>query len=142
MHLEPEHYIAKRAVTSQGDVTNGAGVESAAMQRSSILARVLLAILSCSTSLAQSSTAPKAVKTTEPEYTQDAREHHVEGAVLVTAIIGVDGKTHGVEVQKGLGHGLDKKAVEAVQQWRFEPATKNGQRVMTRVVLEVAFHLP
>jgi TonB family protein len=37
--------------------------------------------------------------------------------------------------------GLDEKAVEAVQKWRFKPGMNKGQAVKTRAVVEVNFRL-
>jgi protein TonB len=37
--------------------------------------------------------------------------------------------------------GLDEKAVEAVQKWRFEPGMKDGKPVAVQLVIAVDFHL-
>jgi protein TonB len=37
--------------------------------------------------------------------------------------------------------GLDEKAIEAVSQWRFQPATLNGQPVAVQINVEVSFRL-
>jgi protein TonB len=37
--------------------------------------------------------------------------------------------------------GLDEKAIEAVNHWRFRPATLNGQPVAARIAVQVDFHL-
>jgi TonB family protein len=44
-------------------------------------------------------------------------------------------------VQRALGMGLDEKAVEAVRQWRFEPAKKDGHPVPVMINVEVNFRL-
>jgi hypothetical protein len=36
--------------------------------------------------------------------------------------------------------GLDEKAIEAVRNWRFRPATLNGQTVATQIAVQVDFH--
>ena len=46
-----------------------------------------------------------------------------------------------IRVLSGPGMGLDEKAIEAVQQWRFRPAYRNGQPVVTTARVEVGFHL-
>jgi len=56
-------------------------------------------------------------------------------------IVGPDGRTHEVRVQRSLGMGLDEKAIAAVRIWRFEPARKNGQPVAVQVNVEVNFQL-
>jgi TonB family protein len=47
-----------------------------------------------------------------------------------------DGSVGDVRVLRGLGGGLDQRAVEAVRQWRFSPAHKQG--VPVDVIVEVA----
>jgi TonB family protein len=44
-------------------------------------------------------------------------------------------------VVRGLGLGLDAKALEAVRQWRFHPALKDGKPVDVQISVEVEFHL-
>ena len=56
-------------------------------------------------------------------------------------IVGADGRVHNVRVYRALGHGLDEKAIEAVEQWQFEPATTEGKPVAVQISVEVSFHL-
>ncbi len=51
------------------------------------------------------------------------------------------GKPQQIRVQRSLGMGLDEKAIEAVRQWRFEPAKKDGQPVPVMINVEVNFRL-
>jgi outer membrane biosynthesis protein TonB len=46
---------------------------------------------------------------------------------------------HNIKVQRPLGMGLDEKAIEAVQQWRFRPGMKDGKPVTVAATLEVNF---
>ncbi len=71
-----------------------------------------------------------------PEYTAKAREKKIEGDLTVTALLQRDGKIKKVKVEKGLGHGLDDRAVEAVKRLAFLPAELNGVTVdaMIRIV--------
>jgi hypothetical protein len=48
----------------------------------------------------------------------------MQGTVTLRLIVGADGRPREVQVQKGLGMGLDEKAMAAVQMWRFEPSTR------------------
>jgi len=50
-----------------------------------------------------------------------------------------EGKATNIEVVKGLGLGLDEKAVEALRKWRFKPATFHGKPVATKIPVEVTF---
>jgi TonB family protein len=60
---------------------------------------------------------------------------------VLAMIVGPDGRPHDIRIQRGLGMGLDQKAIEAVQRWRFEPATKDGQPVAVQISVEVSFKL-
>jgi protein TonB len=55
--------------------------------------------------------------------------------------VGADGVPRNVRVLSSLGMGLDEKAVEAVQNWKFEPAMKDGKPVAVELAIEVDFHL-
>lgn len=73
--------------------------------------------------------APKLVSKIEPAYSPEALQSGVSGIVLVSLQVGADGKPGKVEVIRGLGHGLDERAVEAVRQWHFQPGTMAGAPV-------------
>jgi TonB family protein len=85
---------------------------------------------------------PHCVYCPDPKYTTEARDAHLEGTVHLQAIIGKDGTATDIKVVKGLGLGLDKQAVNAVQRWRFKPALgPNGDPVATIVPIEINFRL-
>jgi TonB family protein len=86
-------------------------------------------------------TAPSLLYKVEPEYSEEARIAKYQGTVVVTAVIGVDGTAQGMKVVRGLGLGLDDKALQAVSQWRFKPGIKDGQPVPVIAQIEVNFRL-
>ncbi|MGC2196318.1 MAG: TonB family protein, partial [Terriglobales bacterium] len=85
--------------------------------------------------------APKPITTPDPQYTEQARQAKYEGTCVLAMIVGPDGKPRDIRIQRGLGMGLDQKAIEAVQQWRFVPATKDGRAVAVQISVEVSFKL-
>jgi len=85
--------------------------------------------------------APQAVSTPDPEYTEEARTAKTQGTCILWMIVDETGHPRNIRVIRGLGHGLDAKAIEAVQQWRFEPALKDGKPVNVQISVEVGFHL-
>jgi len=85
--------------------------------------------------------APKPLATPDPEYTEEARQARFEGTCVLAMIIDSSGTPRDIHVQRGIGMGLDKKAIEAVQKWRFEPATKDGRPVAVQISVEVSFRL-
>ncbi|MFZ0595084.1 MAG: energy transducer TonB [Bryobacteraceae bacterium] len=85
--------------------------------------------------------APHVVENIEPEYTKDAKARKIQGTVVLHLVISADGLPENIKVTRSLDPGLDEKAVEAVTQWRFAPATKNGEAVAVEATIEVNFRL-
>jgi TonB family protein len=86
-------------------------------------------------------TAPKLILKTEPTYTPEARAARFQGTVALSIEIGSDGVPRNVTVVRGVGLGLDEKAVETAQQWRFTPGEKDGKPVTVRAMVEMNFRL-
>jgi TonB family protein len=86
-------------------------------------------------------TPPKVLSKVEPEYTEEARDAKLAGTVVLYVEIWPDGRAHNVRVVRSLGMGLDKKAIEAVEKWTFEPAQKDSRLVTVGATIEVNFRL-
>lgn len=86
-------------------------------------------------------TPPRVIQKEEPQYDQDARQEKIQGTVQLTMVIGTDGLAHDISVMKSLDSRLDRKAVEAVQNWHFAPGTLKGEPVSVQAVVEVNFKL-
>jgi periplasmic protein TonB len=87
-------------------------------------------------------TKPDCVYCPVPDYTDQARKEKIQGAVIVQAVVTVEGRAEHISVVRGLGSGLDEKAIEIVQKWRFKPARNSeGHAVAVSVPMEVTFHL-
>jgi TonB family protein len=84
---------------------------------------------------------PRLISRTEPEYTPEARKAGLEGKIELSVTIDTEGRPTDIEVTHGLSAGLDEKAVECVNQWRFRPALRNGQPVTAFASVEVLFRL-
>ena len=85
--------------------------------------------------------APSVLYKVEPEFSDEARKAKYQGTVLLTIEVGEDGKPHKLQVLRGLGLGLDEKAIEAVSRWKFKPALRNGHPVRAAATIEVNFRL-
>lgn len=85
--------------------------------------------------------APLPIYKPEPEYSPEARLAKLQGTVILSLIVGIDGKAHAIQVARSLGLGLDERAIAAVRQWRFDPAKKDGKPVPVAVDVEVSFRL-
>jgi len=84
---------------------------------------------------------PVKIHEVAPQYTEEARKARIQGSVILQAIIGKGGDVERVEVLKGLPIGLSEAAVEAIKQWRFEPATLDGKPVRVYFNLTINFRL-
>jgi len=63
------------------------------------------------------------------------------GVVILDLIVDPNGHARGIHVLRGAGVGLDEKAIEAVQKWKFSPGKNKGVPVKVRATVEVNFRL-
>jgi TonB family protein len=77
----------------------------------------------------------------EPEYSEEARKAKFQGTVVLQIVIDERGNPTNFKVVRPLGLGLDEKAIEAVQKWRFRPGMKEGKAVAVLATVEVNFRL-
>ena len=84
---------------------------------------------------------PRVIYNPEPEFSEEARKAKFQGVCTLALIVGADGRPSNIRVQSSLGMGLDEKAIEAVRNWKFEPAMKDGHPVAVAIAVEVDFHL-
>ena len=85
--------------------------------------------------------APVPLYTPEPEFSEEARKAKVAGNVLVYLQVDTNGRPTHVRVIRGIGLGLDEKAMEAVRQYKFKPAMENGHPVLVEMNVEVNFQI-
>lgn len=103
---------------------------------------LLIAVVSLRSQEISHTTEPRLIhKGAEPQYTKEARAAKIEGEVTLSSVIGADGVPSEIKVVRGLGMGLDEKAVECLQQWRFKPATSHGEPVPGKVRVGINFRL-
>ncbi|HKN75247.1 MAG TPA: energy transducer TonB [Candidatus Acidoferrum sp.] len=77
-----------------------------------------------------------------PTYTDEARHGKVQGSVTLAVLVGGDGRAQEIRIVKGIGFGLDERAVETVRGWKFIPARDGAKRAVTAwVTVETVFRL-
>jgi TonB family protein len=86
-------------------------------------------------------TPPNVMSHVDPEFSDAARQSRIHGTVLLEGIVQTDGTITGINVRRGLDRQLDRNAIYAVKQWRFEPGKHNGQAVPVKLLIEVNFSL-
>ena len=84
---------------------------------------------------------PRLLREVKADYTEDARQRGIEGAVVLEIVVRRDGSVGDVKMLQGLASGLNDRAVQAVRQWRFAPAQRQGTPVDVIVEVAVEFRL-
>ncbi len=82
---------------------------------------------------------PRVIKQTSPQY-PNGRGVRASGSVLIGLIVSSQGLPKDPHILKSLDKDLDQSAIEAVKQWRFAPAQKDGKAIAVRVSLQIEFH--
>jgi TonB family protein len=85
--------------------------------------------------------APALLHKLEPDYSVEARAAKVQGTVVLSVVIGTDGRASDVQLRKGVGYGLDEQALDAITQWTFKPGMRDGMAVPVQASIEVNFRL-
>ena len=85
--------------------------------------------------------APSVLSKVEPEYSEEARKAKWQGTVVLALVVDDQGRPQNLKVLRSLGLGLDQKAIEAVEKWRFKPGMKDGKPVPVMATIEVNFRL-
>jgi periplasmic protein TonB len=84
---------------------------------------------------------PVLVTKVEPPYPEIARKARIQGVVILEAVITKTGTVEEVKVLRSLHPILDQAAINAVKQWRYQPATLNGRPVKVYFTVTVKFTL-
>jgi periplasmic protein TonB len=81
------------------------------------------------------------LQSVKPVYPLQAQQAHVEGTVVLSAVIGKDGSVESVKVVSGHPM-LTQAAVDAVKRWRYKPYYLNGEAVQAETEIKVKFAPP
>lgn len=84
---------------------------------------------------------PRVTNQRDPEFSESARVEKFQGVVVLMLVVDKEGMPGRIRIEHPLGYGLDAKAVEAVQNWKFVPAQKDGVPVNVEIAVEVEFQL-
>ena len=85
--------------------------------------------------------APRVIHRVDPEYTDEALDAKLQGTVVLSMVVSIDGAPGEIKVVRGLGKGLDEKAIECLRQWRFAPALEHGDPIPMKVTFEMNLRL-
>lgn len=85
---------------------------------------------------------PSPLRKVDPKYPPTLRNEHVEGEVVLYAVIRRDGSVDSIQLVHGIDDLLDANAMQALSQWKFRPATREGTPVELEAVVHIPFHAP
>ena len=75
-----------------------------------------------------------------PNYPPEERRRGIEGTTVLIVSIDATGGVLDVQVEKSSGNrNLDREAVKAAKRWRFNPETRDGRKIASRVRVPVDF---
>ena len=86
--------------------------------------------------------APGPLRKIDPKYPPTLMNEHVEGEVVLYAVIRRDGSVDSIQLVRGIDEQLDANAMEALSQWKFRPATKQGTPIELEAIVHIPFHPP
>jgi len=82
---------------------------------------------------------PMATRKVDPKYPLQLMRENVSGTVVLYAVIHADGTVGNVRVLRGVDDRIDQFASQAIEQWQFQPATKNGAAVDVEATFQIPF---
>ena len=85
---------------------------------------------------------PAPLHKVDPKYPPTLMAEHVEGEVILYAVIRRDGSVDSIQVVRGIDPLLDANAVRALAQWKFRPAERQGEPVNLEAIVHIPFHAP
>jgi len=92
--------------------------------------------------------APRAIWSSQPQLDEQqskklyaGKKVKRTGSTMLKIVVGDDGTVRSAAVFESFDHDLDAKAIEAVKQWKFEPATRKGVPVAVELMVKVDFRL-
>jgi TonB family protein len=78
----------------------------------------------------------------DPKYPPTLINEHVEGEVVLYAVIRGDGTVDSIQLVRGIDEQLDANAMKALSQWKFRPAARQGVPVELEAIVHIPFHAP
>ena len=87
-------------------------------------------------------TSPVPLHKVDPKYPQTLAQEHVEGEVILYGVIRSDGTVDSIQRVRGIDQLLDANSVEAFRQWKFQPATRDGEPVDVEAIVHIPFKAP
>jgi TonB family protein len=85
---------------------------------------------------------PEPLRKVDPKYPPTLMADHVEGEVVLYAVLRRDGSVDSIQLVRGIDPQLDANAIDALSQWKFRPAVRDGKPVDLEAIVYIPFHAP
>jgi len=83
---------------------------------------------------------PVPLEKVDPKYPPELIKQHVDGEVILYAIIRSDGKIDSIQMVRGVEPQLNRNAIDALSRWKFRPGTRDGKPIDIEAVIYIPFH--
>ena len=103
---------------------------------------LIIGLLACHSPVGAQSTPPHKQKHVEPAYPPESLRMGDEGEFIIELHVDTSGGVENARIVYSGCHRLEKSALDAVRQWRYEPLQVNGQPAPFDAVVRVPFRLP
>lgn len=145
----PRRVYGVRRVFARGLGADGGGDGSLVVKRGNTLDGVadtltatdrdLRAAGSGAASLSTVDQAPDPIHQVRPRYSPALLEHRVSGTVAARLLVQADGSVGTVEIVRDIGFDSAAVAAEALRQFRFRPAVRQGEPVAVYITFNIRF---
>lgn len=125
--------------SSSGDFSDALSFASGGRIGGTGKAQALDASLEEAFSMTEIDQKPRVVFRSSPLVPSEMRGKKVEGSVSILFVVDASGKVQNPRVEKASHAAFEKPALEAVRQWKFEPAVKGGKRVPCKMRVPIRF---
>jgi TonB family protein len=85
-------------------------------------------------------TGPAPLRKVDPKYPPALMSEHIDGEVVLYAVIRRDGSVDSIQLVRGIDEQLDANAMAALSQWKFRPAARQGSPVELEAIVHIPFH--
>jgi protein TonB len=83
---------------------------------------------------------PSPLRKVDPKYPPALISEHIDGEVVLYAVLRRDGSVDSIQLVRGIDEQLDANAMAALSQWKFSPATRQGSPVELEAIVHIPFH--
>lgn len=82
---------------------------------------------------------PEPLRKVDPKYPPELRDRHIQGEVILYAVIRKNGTVDSIQLVQGIDPTLDTDAMQALAQWKFRPAVSNGHAIALQAIVHIPF---